>query len=240
MNGKSRMISGLGPLVVVAFFSGPAMLLGHSERERSAPLAANQDTKCLASENLANALAQLSGGYAEAHEARATLLKAAARSRMCREHVISLIMNAMDKPDIDIRRNQATYYLWREGSDLLGELRATQALDLLISHLGINDGEWSASMVHQPALGGIIKIGPIAIPKLSAALGSSDPNLRHDAVYCIALIGGRTALSALKQALPSESDQCVRRFIRISISSLDNEKNILKNDAEWFSAFLCK
>jgi hypothetical protein len=37
------------------------------------------------------------------------------------------------------------YYLWREGSELLGKLKASEALDLLTSHMRMNDGEWSSA-----------------------------------------------------------------------------------------------
>jgi HEAT repeat protein len=202
-------------------------------------LTASQDTECLERDVLTNALTQLSGSYDEAQRARATFLRAADKSAHCKQQIVSSIMKAMDKPGLDITRDQASYYLWREGSMLLGELKASEALDLLISHMRMNDGEWSVSMVHQPALGGIIEMGPIAIPKLRAVLGSPDPASRHYAVYCVAQIGGPSALQALKQALPSESDKCVKRFIQASIKSLDNEKKKLQDNGEWLPAFLC-
>jgi hypothetical protein len=198
-----------------------------------------QDSECLSPGVLTNALKQLSESYDEAQRAHTTFIKAASKSARCKQQIVSSIMQAMDKPGLDIRRNQGDYYLWREGSTLLGELKATEALDLLISHMGMSDGEWSVSMVHQPALGGIIEMGPIAIPKLRVVLGSQDPATRQDAVYCIAQIGGPSALRVLKQALPSESDKCIQRFIQASLKSLDNEKNKLKDNGEWLPAFLC-
>ena len=198
-----------------------------------------QDNECLPPGVLTNELKRLSESYDEAQRARSTFINAAGKSAQCKQQIVSLIMQAMDKPGLDIRRNQGDYYLWREGSTLLGELKATEALDLLISHMGMSDGEWSVSMVHQPALGGIIEMGPIAIPKLTVVLGSQDPAMRHDAVYCIAQIGGPAALRVLKQALPSESDKCIQRFIQASLKSLDNEKKKLQDDGEWLPAFLC-
>ena len=82
-------------------------------------------------------------------------------------------------------------------------------------------------------------MGPIAIPKLRVMLGSQDPATRHDAVYCIAWIGGSSALRVLKQALPSESDKCLKRFIQASIKSLDNKEKKLQGNGEWLPAFLC-
>jgi hypothetical protein len=197
------------------------------------------DSEGLSPGVVANALKQLSESYNEAQSAHTTFIKAAGKSARCKQQIVSSIMQAMSKSGLDIRRNQGDYYLWREGSTLLGELKATEALDLLISHMGMSDGEWSVSMVHQPALGGIIEMGPIAIPKLRVMLGSQDPATRHDAVYCIAQIGGPSAFRVLKQALPSESDKCVHRFIQASIKSLDNKKNKLKDSGKWLPAFLC-
>ena len=51
-----------------------------------------------------------------------------------------------------------------------GDLKAAQSLDLLLSHIKMTDGEWSATMTHQPALEGIIRMGPVAIPKLKDLL----------------------------------------------------------------------
>ena len=237
MEGKVKVIRQFGflPVFVLLVVCTPRVDPQHVvKRSRGVP-----HSECLSPDVLKNSIKLLGESYNEAQRAHATLIKAAGKSARCRQQIISSIMEAMDKPGLDIRRNQGDYYLWREGSTLLGELKATEALDLLISHMGMSDGEWSVTMVHQPALGGIIEMGPIAIPKLRVILGSQDPATRHNAVYCIAQIGGPSALRVLKQALPSESDKCLRRFIQASIKSLDNEKKKLQNNGEWLPAFLC-
>lgn len=84
-------------------------------------------------------------------------------------------------------------------------------------------------------------MGPIAIPKLIDLLKDNpDPNTRRYVVYCIAGIGGPEAKRALKQVLPSESDPCVKRFIRVSIDTINVQSGGLKKDTvKWFSAFQC-
>jgi len=235
MKGSLNGIARLGFLPITVLVAVFAISSNTQETVKTIP----PDTECLAPQVLTNALTQLSGSYDEGQRARATFLRAANKSARCKQEIVSSIMKAMDRPGLDIRRDQASYYLWREGSRLLGELKASEALDLLISHIGMNDGEWSVSMVHQPALGGIIEMGPIAVPKLSVLLRSPDAASRHDAVYCLSLIGGPSALQALKQALPSESDKCVKRFIQASIKSLDNEEKKLQDNGDWLPAFLC-
>ena len=37
-------------------------------------------------------------------------------------------MKAMDKPNLDISRDQASFYLWSEGAVLLGDLKAIESL----------------------------------------------------------------------------------------------------------------
>jgi len=148
-------------------------------------------------------------------------------------------MKAMDQPNLNFRDDPASLQLWRWGAEVLGDLKATEALDLLISHLNLTGWTFSMSMSHQPALGGVIKIGPAAIPKLDQILKhSSDPTMRHSAVYCIATIGGLSAVTSLEESLRSESDRCVRRFIKASLDSFD-ENGQIKNRGEWFSGFAC-
>jgi len=196
---------------------------------------------CLAEQDITKAVLSLSATFGDAQDAGKLLLTSSRLSSICRQQIIAAIMKAMDKPDLDIRRDQASDDLWREGAALLGDLKATQALDLLLSHIEMNDGEWSITMIHQPAIEGIIRMGPIAIPKLSVMLlNSPDRELRRDFVYCIAWIGGASARRALQQALPAESDPCIRRFIRVSINTVDIKSGGLKSDSgQWLAAFLC-
>ena len=129
--------------------------------------------------------------------------------------------------------------MWLYGADLLGQLKASEALDLLISHLTLNTGIYSASLLHQPALRGVIKMGPVAMPKLSAVLrDNQDQKTRYFAIYCITRIGGESAIAALKAALESESDECAKRLMSASLNSFDEKGNI-QNQLEWHSNFTC-
>jgi HEAT repeat protein len=197
---------------------------------------------CLSEDKLAHAVLSLSADYSKAQEASHLLRESSRRSSTCREKIIAAVMRAMDKPNLDISRDQASADLWREGAILLGDLKAVQALDLLLSHINMNDGEWSMTMVHQPALEGIIRIGRIAVPRLRTMLrNNSDREVRHNAVYCLAYIGGPSARRVLQEVLPSESDACVKRFISAAIEIMDSKSGGTKADrGEWLSAFLCK
>jgi hypothetical protein len=197
-------------------------------------------TTCLGDGGISTALQKLSSDNdRQVEQARAVLLSKVKPSPKCKKEIVAALMRAMDGASLDLEHNKASYYLWLHGADLLGDLKAFDALDLLISHLGLTRGFFSTSMGQQPAMRGVIKMGPMAIPKLDVVLlHSSDPKLRRSAVYCIASIGGPSAVGSLKHALASESDKCVSRFIRMSLESFDNKGNI-KNRMEWFSGYLC-
>jgi hypothetical protein len=203
--------------------------------------------------NIGIALRHLSSGeYQQIRQARNTLLSYAHQSSHCRKEVVRALIEGMDRPNLDFERQLSNYYLWREGSQLLGELKATEALDLLISHLDMTNGFHSASMVFQPAIQGVRQMGQAAIPKLVIAL-RQDPKarLRLAAAYCLTDIGGKSAMDALRQARDGETNQCVANFIRISLNtfsykskngfSFDNEAPQATTDARrsWLMAFEC-
>lgn len=195
--------------------------------------------RCLTEDQVSDAINKLSG-QVQVAQARNIFMTAARRSSDCRRHVIAALMNAMDKPNLDIKFNQTDGDLWHEGSILLGDMKAVEALDLLVKHLYMDDGSWSRTMIGTPALEGVIKMGQRAIPKLSAVLQhDTDSTKRQYAVFCLFFIRGR-ASSVLKKALHSETDECVRRFMRESIKGLDNKKAETIEDPEaWWSAFGC-
>jgi hypothetical protein len=137
--------------------------------------------------DIGTALQRLSTGeYTQIELARNTLLSYAKKSQACRNEVVAGLMQSMDKPDLDFERDLSSYFVWREGAQLLGELNATEALDLLISHLDLTNGLHSASKVFQPAILGVRQMGPAAIPKLAVALlQSPKASVRMAAAYCL-------------------------------------------------------
>jgi hypothetical protein len=199
------------------------------------------------------ALLQLSSGnYNQTHKARNVLVNFARQSNACREEVVRALIKEMDNPNLDFEKQPSNYYLWREGSQLLGEFKAIEALDLLISHLDRTNGFHSASMVFQPAILGVRQMGQAAVPKLTLAL-KQDPKvrIRMAAAYCLTHIGGKPAMNALTQAQAGETNQCVANFIRISLDtfayrskmglSFDNQAPQANTNARrnWQLAFQC-
>jgi hypothetical protein len=192
------------------------------------------------------------GEFSQVEQARPRLLKYAKESQACRQAVVHSVMKNMDIPNLKFEGELANYLIWREGAILLGELQATEALDLLISHLDLNNGFHSGSKIFQPAILGVSRIGKAAVPKLTVALLESQKvGVRMAAAYCLTVIGGRSAMDALKKAQRSETDRCVARYIHISLDTFSYKSHgriRFDNDApqanldmrrNWMMAFEC-
>jgi hypothetical protein len=171
--------------------------------------------------SIEKALLQLSSGeYNETYKARNALTNFARQSNACRQAVVRALIKTMDKPNLDFETQSSNYYLWREGSPLLGQLNAIEALDLLISHLDRTNGFHSGSMIFQPAILGVRQMGQAAVPKLTLALKENPKaGIRMAAAYCLTEIGGMPAMNALTQAQAGETNQCVANFIKISLNT---------------------
>ncbi|HEX6717737.1 MAG TPA: HEAT repeat domain-containing protein [Pyrinomonadaceae bacterium] len=156
--------------------------------------------------------------WAEAVRIREALLQHATQSNHCRTEIISAFIQSMNKPELNFITDRQSYFLWLNGSILLGRLKAVEALDLLINHLDLNDGSFSASMSHQPAVLGVTAMGSPAVPKLTAALKENpNRNIRLAAALCLTGIGGDSLVPTMKDVLRSEPDACVRHFLEVSV-----------------------
>ena len=240
MKDHSLKLFALTPLIVTLFITQLASER-YMVRVESSSHESEQHT-CLTKQELALTVQEFSSrrSYPELERARRRLLDNAKLSAECRGQVIAALIEAMDKPQIDLLRD---FDLWRYGSSLLADVKGIEGLDLLIKHLDLTDGT-SINVSHYPAMEGVIKFGPAAIPKLGAALReNTDRNYRLRAIFCIAQIGGPTAVPVLRNALSSESDSCAHRFIQVSIDALSNPRapgEITVQDREkWFAAFSC-
>jgi hypothetical protein len=181
-------------------------------------------TACGGSVDIHLGIKRLSINGSEGGQAYRSLVSAAQDSPGCRKEVINELIRAMNKPDVDLEADRPSFFLWKNGAQLLADLKAVEGLDMLIDHLKDSDGMFSASMWHQPAVGGVIGMGIIAVPKLVAALNEKpDPQLRVYTALCLVNIGGPDAMDALKRVAISDPHECVRHFIKLSIVSPEDQ-----------------
>jgi HEAT repeat protein len=190
-------------------------LIGEHLGAEAYSVALNYTAPCPSNSRLSY-IQKLSYDNPEAAQAANKLTDEAAHSRECRDAVINDLIQALNHADL--QNDASAFFLWARGSGILGELKAVEALDLLIDHLDVNDGLFSASMVHQPVVPAVEKMGEVAVPKLGFALKHHPKrDIRLAAALCLAAIDGSEALHELNSALDSETDQCVRRFITLSL-----------------------
>lgn len=199
---------------------------------------------CLSDDEISRTLQTLKYGESEDQRKAANRLKAnAGHSPACRKQVITSLMSAMDQTNLDLTAGTPQFFLWHYGAQLFGDLKVTQALDLLIANFNRDDGS-GFPLNHYPALGGVIRMGEIALPKLQMALlENPDSDIRRHAVFCIALIGGQSAHNILKQALARETDSCVASCIEATISAFNNRRrpHYIPDElrTNWYTTFLC-
>ena len=206
-----------------------------------------RSAQCFQDTELRESIATLKQqGGADLVKASESVLTKARTSVSCRTQVVQALISTMAQATDPAANQYENFFLWLHGASLLGDLKATEALDLLIANIAFTDG-WSAkiSESHFPALVAIVRIGQPAIPKLRTVL-SNDPDAhrRKFAAFCIAYIGGDQAKMALKSALPREADPCVSRFLQVSLETFNNKTkpNHVSSalNGKWVAAFYCR
>lgn len=136
-------------------------------------------------ENIATLKLQGGEQVAKVHQA---VLTKARTAPGCRKEVVQVLISNMAQATEPAGNQYENFFFWQSGADLLAELQATEALDLLIANIDFTDG-WPASIsrYHFPALAAILRIGQPAIPKLQVVLSTdSESHRRKFAAFCIA------------------------------------------------------
>ncbi len=109
---------------------------------------------------------------------------------------------------------------WADSVQLLGLMKATEAVLVLVDKIDLNDGTVGFSLAHYPAAAALTSIGEPSIQSLSAALQRKRTSARSLAARALSEIGGPKALHALEDAEPKEADPEIKLFMRQAISRL--------------------
>jgi HEAT repeat protein len=159
-----------------------------------------------------------SSNEAERERAKKKIKSLARESAVSREQVIQELIKFVNQSDARLRSLSAAHYdAWSFAVELLGKLKATEAIDTLVACIICNDGIEGTSSYRHPAFRAVTMIGPAAIPKLTEALSNSDSETRKYSAIALGEIGGTEARAALENALLSEQNEEVRRIIRIAL-----------------------
>lgn len=146
------------------------------------------------------------------------LLKMAQSSSAGRDTVIKELLSAVRRtPELDGSRpvlSAPTLTFWRSFTSLMSTLKATEAIDALVTCIHCSNG-FSGHMGEPPAIWALVQIGTPAVPKLSdALLHDSNDYKRIQVIICLSQIGGPKSKAALKKALAAEKDESMRSYIR--------------------------
>jgi HEAT repeat protein len=112
------------------------------------------------------------------------------------------------------------YQAWYDAARILGALRATEAIDLLIKYLDFSDAIVRFAVSRRPAVHALIQIGEPAVPKLINALLDRKREIRRNAAEALGFIGGRQAREGLLRALITENDEGITREINRALSNI--------------------
>ena len=112
-----------------------------------------------------------------------------------------------------------TFLFWRSTTIIFAEVRALEALDVMIRCIDASNG-LSGTQGEPPSAYALVRMGPVAVPKLSEAL-INEPNSanRVRIVLCLSRIPGPEAVAALKRVLKTETNKGVRYYINRALAS---------------------
>lgn len=93
---------------------------------------------------------------------------------------------------------------WSGAADILGTLRASEAIDVLVECLDCNDGRFGLSVDRFPATRAIVNFGDEAIPLLARTLKGESSIKKYLAALALHEIAGEKAKEALEKAVSEE------------------------------------
>lgn len=151
----------------------------------------------------------------ERRQARRELGVLARESEESRAQVIRELTALVERSNAHLRLTSGVHYdAWSFAVEMLGDLKATESLDALVSCIECNDGTAGLSFDRYPVLKAVVALGPAAVPKLTEALSNERPATRKFAALALGEIGGDEAKTSLQNALPAEKDKEVETTIR--------------------------
>lgn len=142
-----------------------------------------------------------------------------------RKTVIAELLKVVEMPAFRYRLDSHSVpasYLWAGVGEILGNVKAEEAIDLLISCVDCTAITESVTdnYRHKPGVRALLGMGSLAVPKLSVALADPNPEIRGYAALTLGLIGGNDAKKALTQAFELEEDIKVRKWIQGAIGDI--------------------
>ena len=153
--------------------------------------------------------------------AESELISLAKSSHEFRKRVVQDLMKSVESQDeLDGHHFvlEKTFLFWRGATIVFADIKAVETIDVMIRCINSSNG-LSGNGGEPPSAYALVRMGTVAIPKLSQAL-RNEPNSTHRAlvVLCLSRIGGPEARTALRRGLKTETDKGVRYYINRALS----------------------
>ena len=139
----------------------------------------------------------------EREGAKNALIAFSSESASSRQYAIGELLKIIDVRGerADLMVSPERFLEWKEAADILGTLKATEAIDLLVECLDCNNGRTGLGPGRFPATVAIIKFGDEAVPKLAKALEQKSFGIQLRAAQALYVIGSDAAKESLEGAL---------------------------------------
>lgn len=159
----------------------------------------------------------------ERHEAKNEILTSSNKSVDSRKYAIKELLKLakLQSGCIEVLTSNERFFEWEIAVDILGTLKAAEAIDVLIENLDCSKAT-TLSPTAYPATKAIMRIGSEAVPKLSEALTRKPVRVRFMAVQALYGIGGDEAKAALSKRAETETDEVVARMIKDALQDWEN------------------
>jgi hypothetical protein len=132
-----------------------------------------------------------------------------------RDQIIQELIKLVGRSKEHLRLSSRAHYDgWKFSVLKLGELKAIESINVLITSLDGTDGEGGLSLDRYPAAKALVMIGSKSIAPLVIALSHNSSSVSRCAAFALAEIGGEETRQALERLLQTEQDKRVLANIR--------------------------
>ena len=187
--------------------------------ERASSMTKNDARPCLDVKPLLHRLGSPNKNTRE--DAKKEILGLTEQSASSRQCIISAMIGLANKVTTEqpngfmlAVKSPRSYEQWLELTEILGAMKAAEALDLLIDNLDFNDGKTNLGIRHYPAAIAMARLGDQAIPGLTKILKRGSLSKKYLAAYTLCSIGGVKAKQALEKAASDEKDTDIVSYFR--------------------------
>lgn len=150
------------------------------------------------------------------------LLEIADRSAESRARVIERLLDVVEDPTA--QDEEPIAQAWMTAVEVLGKLKATEAIDALVEHLDrTGQSPLAASTDIRPTNSALANIGEPALPKLIQALSHPNPAIRMEAAMVLFNINKDKARAALESVCRTEQDKQVKGVFEDVIKRIEQK-----------------